>query len=57
MRATKANEELVKVIINIFAEKNCTVNDVEEVLMYVGHAIKNSTTVQKVNKKLFELED
>jgi hypothetical protein len=56
MEATKINEEAARQIINILAEKRCTVNECMAILQYVGHTIKDHATVQKVENKLFDCE-
>ncbi|MBO8170198.1 MAG: hypothetical protein H0Z35_13645 [Thermoanaerobacteraceae bacterium] len=53
MEATKKNEQLARQIINLLAEKECTVAEAEEILRYVRQSLGRFTTVRKVEKELF----
>lgn len=54
MWATKANEEVARTIINILAEKNCTVSESQEILRYVSQNLGQHATVQKADRELFD---
>ena len=53
MWVTKQNEETIKAIINIFAEKEYTVAEAKEILWYIDVTFPKNATVQKVNEPLF----
>ncbi|MEY8002013.1 hypothetical protein AB8U03_17855 [Clostridium sp. Mt-5] len=57
MKATKKNEEIARRIINILGEKECTVAESIRILSFVSNEISNFTTVQKIDKKLFETQN
>lgn len=54
MKATEVNEKTARAIINALAENGCTVSESTKILRYVEEVIKQKTTVQKVEKKLFD---
>ena len=56
MQATAKNEKTARDIINVLAEKGCTVSEATDILRYVTSAIKNHSKVLSINEKLFEIE-
>ena len=57
MDATAKNEAIAREIINLLAEKKCTVNEAEEILIYLKHSISQKATVQRAEEKLFDCEN
>lgn len=48
LKVTKENEEIAKCIINMFAEKESTVENAIEVLQFVQRKLISTSTVKKV---------
>jgi len=56
MYATKKNEKIARQIINLLAEEKVSLDDAGQILIYAKFAISETSTVQAVSEKLFNVE-
>ncbi len=51
MDATEKNFDIVERILEILAEKKCTVRQSEDILRYVGSEVRERSTVQSAKRE------